>query len=209
MSLWTWLRGLALLRHPELVADLGRRLGELRTIEDARQAFPEAVLSPEVRLLGFSKEHLSLGTSTRIEAGTILSLGQASESAGSIHVGDRTWIGQYNNLRSGHGSRIEIGDDCLISQFCTLVATNHCTERSTLIRAQGHDPSRTDIHVGCDVWLGAGVTVLPGVSIGDGAVIGAGSVVTRSVPSYEIWAGAPAHRIGLRKDSECPQQNIA
>ena len=41
--------------------------------------------------------------------------------------------------------------------------------------------------------------VLPGVTIGEGAVIGAGSVVNRSVPAYEMWAGAPARKIGVRK----------
>jgi serine O-acetyltransferase len=36
------------------------------------------------------------------------------------------------------------------------------------------------------------------VRIGRGAVVGANSVVTQSVPDGEIWAGAPARKVGER-----------
>ena len=36
------------------------------------------------------------------------------------------------------------------------------------------------------------------VTVAEGVVIGANSVVNRDVPSYEIWAGSPAHKIGER-----------
>lgn len=49
---------------------------------------------------------------------------------------------------------------------------------------------------GCDI--GAGAVILPGVRIGQGAIIGAGAVVTSDIPSYEIWAGVPARKIGKR-----------
>jgi serine O-acetyltransferase len=36
------------------------------------------------------------------------------------------------------------------------------------------------------------------LTVGEGAVVGANAVLTESVPPWEIWAGAPASRVGLR-----------
>lgn len=49
-----------------------------------------------------------------------------------------------------------------------------------------------------DVWLGVNVVILKGVRIGRGAIIAAGSVATKSIPTYEIWAGVPAQKISER-----------
>jgi len=49
--------------------------------------------------------------------------------------------------------------------------------------------------IGNDVWIGYGVKIMESVSIGDGSVIAAGSVVTKDIPPYEIWGGAPAKKI--------------
>ena len=49
-----------------------------------------------------------------------------------------------------------------------------------------------------DVWLGVNVVVLKGVRIGRGAIVAAGAIVTKDVPSYEIWGGVPARRLGER-----------
>lgn len=51
-----------------------------------------------------------------------------------------------------------------------------------------------------DVWVGDGAIIMPGVTIGTGSVIGANSVVTRDVPPYAIFAGAPAKFIRFRVD---------
>ena len=48
-------------------------------------------------------------------------------------------------------------------------------------------------------WLGVGCTVLQGVEIGKGAIVAAGSVVTKSVPPFDIVAGVPARKIGIRR----------
>lgn len=53
-----------------------------------------------------------------------------------------------------------------------------------------------------DVIVGAGAKILCSrgvLTIGERAVIGANAVVTRSVPPGEIWAGAPARRVGDRR----------
>ena len=38
------------------------------------------------------------------------------------------------------------------------------------------------------------------VAVRDGFVLGAGSVLTKNPGPYEIWAGAPAKKIGYRDD---------
>src|SRR6185436_12708851 len=126
-----------------------------------------------------------------------LSFGDEANGYGRIIAGERTWIGQYNNLRAGGGD-IQIGRDCLLSQFCTLVASNHQCGKDAPINTQGADRSKCGVVLGDDVWLGAGAIVLPGVRIMTGAIIGAGAVVTEDVPSYEIWGGIPAKKIGER-----------
>jgi acetyltransferase-like isoleucine patch superfamily enzyme len=62
--------------------------------------------------------------------------------------------------------------------------------------------SETKTIIGNDVWIGDKVLVKAGVNIGNGAVIGMGSVVTKSIPSYEIWAGNPARFIKKRFEDD-------
>ncbi|OYP39161.1 hypothetical protein CGZ80_00495 [Rhodopirellula sp. MGV] len=192
--------GLRLLRHPELVADLGRRQSQLAIIRQLKFQSPTCRISNEVVLTEQSLSELRLGEAVSIGHGCVLTFGDEQNGIGKITVGSQTWIGPYNNLRSG-GGRIEIGCGCLISQFCTLVASHHGTDRDTPIREQAPAIGKRDIRLGDDVWLGAGVTVTAGSRIGTGAVIGAGSVVIGEVPEYEIWAGSPARKIGERKSS--------
>lgn len=198
MNAWSsMLRGVFLLRDPELVRDLGERRRRLAEILSLRARYPQAKISADVRLLAFDADRIALGKGTSLCEGTVLSCGDENNGFGSIAIGDGTWIGQYNNLRAG-GGRIQIGRDCLVSQFCTLVASNHRVDRGSPIRSQGAAQDRLGVEIGDDVWLGAGVAVMPGVRIGDGAVIGANAVVTRDVPAHEIWGGVPAQRIGER-----------
>jgi len=60
-----------------------------------------------------------------------------------------------------------------------------------------------DKYIGADVWLHDGAIVLYQVThIPDGVVIGAGSVLTKNPGAYEIWAGAPARKIGIRTEMD-------
>ena len=193
----TWLRGLALLRFPELVHDLGERRLHLLRVNDMRRACAEARIDSDVRLVDYEAGRLELARDVQICGGTVLAFGDSVNGFGRIVVGERTWIGQYNNLRAGGGD-ISIGRHCLVSQFCTLVASNHAISHDRRITEQGPDPTRRGVTLGDDVWLGSGVTVTPGITICTGAVIGAGAVVTRDVPTYEIWGGVPARKLGER-----------
>ena len=191
------LQGIWQLRDTLLIRDLGERRFHLAQIQALRQQFPTAKLSNDLILINHKPQRLMLTGAVTINQGNILAFGDDLNGYGTISIGDRTWIGQYNNLRAGGGD-ITIGEDCLISQFCTLVASNHQKQKKIPIKIQPSDPSRTGIILGNDVWLGAGVTVLPGVKIGHGAVIGANAVVNQAVPDHEIWGGIPAKKLGER-----------
>lgn len=193
----SWIKAIRLLRHPELVRYLGERRFHVQKIEDIRRRFGCKV-DYDVRLIGYNASYLNLSSTTTISAGTVLAFGDHLNGFGNMSIADNTWIGQYNNIRMGGGD-ITIGAGCLISQFCTLVASGHGTDRNMPIQQQTPPHDRRGITLGDDVWLGAGVTITPGVTIGTGAIIGAGSVVTKNVPDYEIWAGVPAKKIGDRK----------
>jgi len=187
-----------MLRHPEVVQLLGdARLRHIALLNLRREA-PLARISDSVMTFGLKDGLLEVGAGVQIREGTVLAFGDETNGHGRIHIGKNSWVGQYNNLRAGGGD-IVIGDDCLISQFCTLVGANHRVERSRPIHCQGSDTNDAGVRLGNDVWLGAGCVVMPGVYINDGAVVGANSVVTCSVPAYEIWAGAPARKIGQRQ----------
>jgi acetyltransferase-like isoleucine patch superfamily enzyme len=58
-----------------------------------------------------------------------------------------------------------------------------------------------DKYIGADVWIHDNAMVLYQVThIPDGVVLGAGSVLTKNPGVYEIWAGAPAKKVGERTD---------
>lgn len=197
MSFRSILSGIRLLGDTELVRDLGERKRHLQKITEIRRGFPDAKVHRDIILVAFDSTRLQLGRKSTLCGGTILAFGDAHNGYGRICVGDESWIGQYNNIRAGGGD-ITIGQGCLISQFCNLVAANHGVALNAPIRHQAPDEKRGVI-LEDDVWLGAGVHILPGVRVARGAVVGAGSVVTRDVPEYEIWAGAPARMIRHRE----------
>lgn len=121
-----------------------------------------------------------------------------SNRLSSLHIGEGSYIGEFNNIRATGGS-IVIGKYCNISQHCSLVASNHLTKKGVYISQQEWDEDRTGIEIGNDVWIGANSVVLPGVKIGNGAVIGAGSVITKDIPENAIAVGNPAKVIKYRE----------
>ncbi|MDB5086229.1 MAG: hypothetical protein JWR09_223 [Mucilaginibacter sp.] len=113
----------------------------------------------------------------------------------SIRIGNNVFIGAgcEFNIRKG----IMVGDNSLIASGCKFIDHDHGILPDKLFRDQAG--LEMAIEIGEDVWLGCNVIVLKGVKIGAGALVAAGAVVTKSVPSYEIWAGVPAKKIGERK----------
>ena len=192
-------KALRLLSRPELVESLADELRYAAELRSLREQHPDARISRGARFSGLEKGKLTLGVDAIIEAGTLIDLGDDLNGYGSLTVGSRTWIGEYNNIRLAGGRTIIIGADCLISQFVTIIAANHDTRRDVVMRAVPPAPGAEEITIGNDCWLGAGVTVLPGTSISDGVVVGANSVARGRLETYGIYAGSPAVRIGERR----------
>lgn len=192
-------------RSLRILGDPAGRAGIQALAESRRQhraiaaAFPRARIHPQAVFRGCDAGNTSVGDGVSIALGTLVYVERKAGAEGRIEIGAGTYIGEYNNLRATEGTRIAIGRKCLISQFCTLISANHGTRRGAAVGDQPCDLSRTGISLGNDVWLGAGVVVLPGADLGDGAVVGANSVILGSVPAYEIWAGAPARKVGERQ----------
>jgi virginiamycin A acetyltransferase len=116
---------------------------------------------------------------------------------GDVVIGADCAINSGTVIYTGNG--VTIGDAVAIAANCTLAPTNHAVaDTARRIRDQGFQPSKGGIVIEEDAWLGANVVVLDGAVIRKGAVIAAGSVVRGEVPAYEIHAGTPARRIGVR-----------
>lgn len=118
----------------------------------------------------------------------------ACNDTAKISIGARTTIGYHNFIFASAG--ISIGDDCLIAPFVYIVDSDHGIEKSSKINTQPNNTA--PISIGNDVWIASNVTILKGVTIADGAVVAANSVVNQDIPSYEIWGGSPAKKIGQR-----------
>ncbi|MFT3807416.1 acyltransferase [Arenimonas sp.] len=192
------LRGIRLLRHAQIVRVLGEIGKKQAEFESVRASAPGVRVSDSVVLIGYRPELLAVSAGVQIREGSILAFGDEGNGYGRIEIGERSWIGQYNNLRAGGGD-IRIGKGCLVSQFCSIVASNHAHAVDMPIQSQGSDQNRRGVWIGDDVWLGAGSAVMPGVRIADGAIVGANAVVTSDIPANEIWAGIPARKIGVRE----------
>ena len=139
---------------------------------------------------------ISIGDDVEIWPGVIL-----APYGGSIHIGDRVYIGPYSVLYGQGGLRV--GNDTLIASHVVLIPSNHAFEKTdTPIRDQGLKNLGIDIAENC--WLGARSTVLDGVHLAKGCVIGAGAVVTKSLPEGSIAVGVPARVTGNRSEAPSP-----
>lgn len=109
---------------------------------------------------------------------------------GKIVIGRNTTINRKCFL-DGRGS-ITIGDNVSISPEVHLITADHDISTSTFeYRQKG-------IHISDFVFIGSRATILPGVKVGKGAIICAGAIVTKNIADYEIYAGVPARKIGIR-----------
>lgn len=146
--------------------------------------------------LNFTWPHqVKIGKFCIIEKGTYFKYDGVWVGGPRICIGDYSFIGSCCefNIRNS----IIIGDNSLIASGCKFIDHDHGISLGKLINSQIGQESA--IVIGGGAWLGCNVIVLKGVHIGSGSVVAAGSVVTKSIPSNEIWAGVPAHRIGVRK----------
>jgi acetyltransferase-like isoleucine patch superfamily enzyme len=138
--------------------------------------------------------HLTVGK------GSILGATISFEREGAeVVIGNDTFVGASQIVCA---TRVEIGDDVLVSWGCTITDHNSHSlswaERSNDVREWYHE--RKDwshvvskpVKLGNKCWIGMRAIVLKGVEVGEGAIVAAGSVVTKNVPSWTIVGGNPA-----------------
>lgn len=137
----------------------------------------------------------------RIHVGAGVYVGHAAilkgYHAGTMWIGDGTWIGQQCFFHSAGDLRI--GRNVGIGPAVRILTSVHReVGRATPILHAPVDFSPVTIED--DVDLGVGAIILPGITIGRGAQVGAGAVVSRDVPAYAVVAGVPAKVLRMRPD---------
>ena len=108
--------------------------------------------------------------------------------AGSLEIGDDTWVG--HRVLISASSSIRIGRSCDI-------APNVFIGNGTHEITPDHDriadiELSKDITIGDGCWLCANSVILAGVTIGRICVVAAGAVVTKSSGDMKLLAGVPA-----------------
>lgn len=114
-----------------------------------------------------------------------------------FYSGVRLEIGKNGRLEIGNGTylnrntlivcekRVDIGKNCKIAWDVVIMDSDlHPINSKPMVDKP--------VVIGDDVWIGCRAIILKGVKIGEGAIIAAGSVVTKDVPPFTLWGGAPA-----------------
>jgi acetyltransferase-like isoleucine patch superfamily enzyme len=153
-------------------------------------------------IVDHEKKLISIGNDSIVSGNFVFENG-----AGSITIGDRTFIGGGDFICI---SRIEIGNDVLISWGCTVMDNDahsldfELRKNDVAEWRRGLDEGKIGFYKNWDhvaskpitikdkAWIGFKSIILKGVTIGEGAVVGSGSVVTKDVPDWCVVAGNPA-----------------
>lgn len=110
-------------------------------------------------------------------------------------IGERATLDGRKQLPNSNGG-LEIGSHVDIASEVMIWTSQHDI----------HDPDFKAIEekviIGDYVFIGPRTIILPGVKVGKGAIIGAGSIVTKNVGEFDIVVGAPAKKIGERKNKK-------
>ena len=176
----------ALMRLRAMGAKVGEKLNAYGWIDLSIHPTGKVTMGSNVRLKsGFAAN--AVGADHR--------LGLHIGAGAHLAIGDRTGISN-STIVCAHSIVIE--SDVLIGGGCGIYDTDfHVVDPHRRIQKRmGDRAASAPIYIGRYSFVGGHAIILKGVTIGEGAVIGGGAVVTRDVPSYEIWAGNPARRIG-------------
>lgn len=114
-----------------------------------------------------------------------------------FYSGVRMEIGENARLEIGNGTylnrntlivceeQIIIGENCKIAWDVIIMDTDlHPLNSEPIVNKP--------VFIENNVWIGCRAIILKGVTIGEGAIIAAGSVITKNIPPYTVWGGAPA-----------------
>ncbi len=183
---------------PELYSFIYQEYDEQEALANLSQKF-ECTIDKKTIIKYENIEDISIGRSTSIGAySTIYIQNRNAQNRNSyLSIGEKTYIGESNNIRAC-GGKIIIGNDCLISQNISIIATNHLYKKDILIKDNHWCEEKNFVEIGDDVWIGCGAIILPGVKVGQGSIVAAGAVVSKDIPPYAVVAGIPAKIIKYR-----------
>ena len=131
-----------------------------------------------------------MGKNTRIKDGTTFKF------PSEIELGDNCVIGEYCYFVGKSG--LKIGNNLLMGAGSKIITSNHRFERRDLtIREQGI--SFTPIEMEDDIWLGFDVKILGGSYIAKGCIIGTGTLINKEFREpFKIIVGVPGKVEGER-----------
>jgi UDP-N-acetylglucosamine acyltransferase len=192
--------------HPTALVDSGARIG------DSVEIGAYAVVGP----------HVEIGAGTRIGPHTVVT--------GHTRIGSNNRVYQFSSIGeapqdkkyNGEPTRLEIGDNNTIREFCTL---NRGTVQDVGVTRIGDDNwimayvhiahdcrvgNRTifannaqlagHVHIGDDAILGGFTLVHQFGRVGAHAITGLGTVVLQDVPPYVKASGNPMHPYGINTE---------
>ncbi|AXU94840.1 MAG TPA: galactoside O-acetyltransferase [Erwinia persicina] len=142
-------------------------------------------------------ENIAIGDNVRIDGYTTI----VASGEGFLTLGSFIHIGGYSLLSAGAG--ITLHDFSGLSQGVKIYSKtddysgNYLTNPT--VDADYTGVSSGEVTLGRHVIIGSGTVILPKVTIGEGASVGALSLVTKSLPEWGMYFGAPAKKIKDRK----------
>jgi acetyltransferase-like isoleucine patch superfamily enzyme len=121
-----------------------------------------------------------------------------------VHIGNIAFLS--SKLFISQGARIDLTGSVSIGEFSMigegakiLTHDHHHNGREPLLILQEKKGVKwMNKAIGRDVWLHECIILYQVNEIPDGVVVGAGSVLTKNPGPYEIWAGNPAVKVGVR-----------
>jgi acetyltransferase-like isoleucine patch superfamily enzyme len=140
-------------------------------------------------------EKVAIGEGSRIDSFVKIEGGQG------VRIGKGVHIASFCHVNIG-GGEVVIQDYAAMASGSKIVAGTNTKEGLSMSASSPESMQRIQrsyVVIERFAFLGTNAVVLMGVTIGEGAVIAAGAVVTHDVPPWEIWAGVPAHKIGMRE----------
>lgn len=109
-----------------------------------------------------------------------------------IEIGSHNFIGNGSLLAALEGTKIMIGDDCMIASPCEI----RTSDSHSLLDENGKRINHAqDIILGGHVWIGMGCLVLKGTNVPQNCVVAAKSVVCKmkeKVKEGSLLVGTPA-----------------
>lgn len=142
-------------------------------------------------------EFISIGDHSRIDDYCMI----VATSSAEIRIGRHVHIAAYSLLSGGSG--IELGDFSGVSHGVKIYSRTddysgeYLTNPTVPSDLTGVVSGK--VTLGKHAILGSGTVVLPGVVIGEGVSVGAQSLVTKSLPAWYVYFGAPARKLKPRK----------